>query len=560
MNLFVDVTYVLRVTFRSGIPRVVQEVLIRLLRGRLPQLLPIFFDQDSGQYRYVDPDRLLVTLELGMQTMPFLVTAHPFSVTDITPGDIFFDIDAVWHLSPRRSVLYPQLKAAGARIVSYVYDIIPVTDPQYCNLEATTKFLNYLGAVIDNADLLLASTQSTLDEISNLCDELGKPRIPGRATWLGADFKARLPGKGTTSDPNPAAVDAVRAGRYVLMIGTIQPLKNQGVVLDAFDRTLFDKGLNLVLAGKIGWDVEVLEKRIREHPQLGKKLFFLERMDDATIDYLYRNAFCLAFSTFREGFGLPTVEALQRGVPVVASDIPVLREVGGDFCRYFNPASPESFAETVKPLLESEETYRALREKVAAYRPVSWDTVSDDMAAILEGELYRTPFRRFVLKRSFAVRRALKRLLGKAPRFSGFHIRNGKWLSFSRKSGAAAMAYVIEGTGNPEDDYTWTNGGALVLAFKLKRRRSLSVTLRCGTFLPEEHVVAKVGGRIIADVMARGDGKLSFSLPADAFQEDGMARLTLELPDARSPLELGMSADLRRLALRLYALKAEMLP
>ena len=560
MNLFVDVTYVLRVTFRSGIPRVVQEVLIRLLRGRLPQLSPIFFDQDSGQYRYVDPDRLLVTLEIGLQTMPGLVTDHPFSVADVTKGDVFFDIDAVWHLSPRRGAVYPQLKAAGARIVSYVYDIIPVTDPQYCNLEASTKFYHYLGAVLDNADLILASTESTLAEIDNLCDELGKPRIPSRATWLGADFKARVPGKETASDPNPAAVAAVRAGRYVLMVGTLQPLKNQGVVLDAFDKTLFDKGLNLVLAGKVGWDVEVLEKRIREHPLLGRQLFFLERMDDATIDYLYRNAFCLAFATYREGFGLPTIEALQRGVPVVASDVPVLREVGGDFCRYFDPASPDSFAETVAPLLESEEAYRVLREKVSAYRPVTWDAVSEGMAAILEGELYRTPFQRKFLKGSFAARRAVKRLLGKAPKFPGFSIRNGMWLSFTSGSGAPAMFHVVDGASNPENDFTWTNGGTLALMFKLKRRKSLSVTLRCATLLPEEHVVARVGDRIIADIMARGDGDLAFCMPADAFSKDGWAQLTLELPDAKSPLELGMSADPRRLALRLYALKAEMLP
>ncbi len=384
MTVYIDVTYVLSVAFRSGIPRVVQEVVRRLLRRGAFAFRPVFFSTVFNAYRHVDAEKLRDVLDAGRQSAPGLLLPRTFTLDEVSPGDVFLDIDAVWHLSPRRSVVYPRLKRAGAKIVSYVYDIIPVTDPEFCHPNSVNNFLYYIGAVVEHADVILASTRSTLDEIAALQRSLNLPPTPSSATWLGADF---VPAgeNGSAEKIEDGVRTAVAAGRYILSVGTLQPLKNQSLLLDAFDRALFAKGLNLVLAGKVGWSVAALEGRIRNHPLLGKQLFFCEQPSDAAIDFLYRNAFCLAFPTRREGFGLPLVEALQRGTPVLASDIPVLREVGGDFCRYFSPDDADSFVSTVVPLIDAEGEYAGLREKVAGYKPVSWEDVAERMEASLQG-------------------------------------------------------------------------------------------------------------------------------------------------------------------------------
>ncbi len=551
-TVYIDVTYVLRVAFRSGIPRVVQEVLIRLLRQGFPPLSPVFFDPERNAFRRVNPDKLLLVLECGRQDMPGLIEDARFEPEMASPGDVFFDLDAVWHLSPRRSLIYPALRAAGVRIVSYVYDIIPVTDPQRCNLQAATNFLHYLGAVLENADLILASTQSTLDESAQLCDRLGLRRRPGFVTWLGADFKMRGSGAAAGAPPHSQALQAMRAGRYVLMVGTIQPMKNQAMVLDAFERGLFQKGVNLILAGKVGWDVEALERRIRQHPLLGRQLFFLEQMDDATIDHLYRGAFCVAFATYREGFGLPTIEALQRGTPVLASDVPVLREVGGDLCRYFDPASPDSFVAALAPLLESEEAYRALREKVAGYRPVTWDAVSAKIADILEETLVPSPMWRALQKTALCLHRFAFHPLPPASDRPW-----GRSLSFAAADGAPAAFFAVEGFSHVEDAFTWTDGERVLLRFPgvPRRRGGLSFELRYGTFLPEERIVVAANGREIARFVARGEERKRLRIPVDCVAEDGTLSLALELPDAVSPREKGQSDDARRLALKLYSLR-----
>ena len=74
---------------------------------------------------------------------------------------------------------------------------------------------------------------------------------------------------------------------------------------------------------------------VHNHPQLGKRLFVYHDLSDAEIDACYRKSQAVVFPSRTEGFGLPIVEALYRGCPVLASDIPIHHEVGGEHCGFF---------------------------------------------------------------------------------------------------------------------------------------------------------------------------------------------------------------------------------
>jgi len=231
---------------------------------------------------------------------------------------------------------------------------------------------------------VIVSAQSTLDDVNDLSERLSLPQIPGNVSWLGSDFVKSTDGD---TEIQETAKHAVEAGKYILTIGTIEPRKNHKVLLDAFDGGLFQEGWNLVFAGKIGWNVANLEKRIRGHAQLNKHFFFVEKANDATIDYLYRHAQFVAFPTFYEGFGLPMIEAFERKVPVIASDIRVLREVGEDYAVYFDPENPAAFRDAVKEYSESK-TYKTLRKRLNSYKAYSWDTVAERVEkALLELEI-----------------------------------------------------------------------------------------------------------------------------------------------------------------------------
>jgi glycosyltransferase involved in cell wall biosynthesis len=163
-----------------------------------------------------------------------------------------------------------------------------------------------------------------------------------------------------------------------LVVGTIEPRKGHSGVLDAFD-ALWAEGsqVRLCLAGKEGWEVEHLMRRIRNHPLLGSRLFFIEHFSDAEINLCYAAAHALIAGSVAEGYGLPIVEAAQHKVPVIATDIAVFREVAGTGAAYFPLGDRAALMALVTQFSTVE---RATREAMAARVMVaSWQQSARQM-------------------------------------------------------------------------------------------------------------------------------------------------------------------------------------
>ena len=151
-------------------------------------------------------------------------------------------------------------------------------------------------------------------------------------------------GPGRTSRPAPLAPAEVRARRglsedvrVILCVAAIRPHKNQELLVNALP--LLPADTVLVLAGHPEGYERRLEARAAELG-VGDRLRVAGYVDDAELEGLWRLAAVAAFPTLGEGFGLPIVEALGRGVPVACSDLPVLREVGGELVHTFPPHEP----------------------------------------------------------------------------------------------------------------------------------------------------------------------------------------------------------------------------
>lgn len=133
-----------------------------------------------------------------------------------------------------------------------------------------------------------------------------------------------------------------------LVVGSIEPRKNHGLVLDAFE-VAWQQGHQamLVIIGRSSWRTEAFLDRVAHHAELGRRLFVLRDATDGELDFAYRSASALVVASSAEGFGLPIVEAFQRGLPVICSDIPVFREVAGSGTEFFDPREPASLASII---------------------------------------------------------------------------------------------------------------------------------------------------------------------------------------------------------------------
>ncbi|MDB4542756.1 glycosyltransferase family 4 protein, partial [bacterium] len=304
-------------------------------------------------------------LELTKWLNKSVVNARYLEALEPDSGDILLLLDSSWHGDFFDFVR--ELKGRDVGVVSVIYDLIPITHPQFCDEHLVKVFNGWLDWMVECADGYIAISRTIAEEFRVvLLDRLGDPGEKTRwvdSFYLGADFEQK------------AAVivrDSVKAvftsnSNVYLTVSTIEPRKNHAYMIDAFE-LLWQEGhqVSLCVVGKVGWKTEALVDRIHNHPEFGRRLIMLNDLSDAELEYCYEYARALIFASYVEGFGLPLVEAAQRGLPVLCSDIPVFREIGGEACHYFDLSQPS----TLKHVLLD---FQALAgQELQRRAPVEW--------------------------------------------------------------------------------------------------------------------------------------------------------------------------------------------
>ncbi|MBN9022570.1 MAG: glycosyltransferase, partial [Rhizobiales bacterium] len=194
------------------------------------------------------------------------------------------------------------------------------------------------------------------------------------------------PTRGPPADAG-RVIDALASRPTFLMVGTIEPRKGHLQAIRAFER-LWAAGtdVNLAIVGAEGWTVlpEHLRSTIpeivaalRDHPERGRRLFWLDGISDEYLERVYAAATCLLAASEGEGFGLPLIEAARHGVPILARDLPVFREVAGDRAAYFGGTRDTDLAAAVEAWLA---LHRRGAHPVASGMP--WSTWRDSAAQL----------------------------------------------------------------------------------------------------------------------------------------------------------------------------------
>lgn len=273
------------------------------------------------------------------------------------PGDVLLLIDASWHLPLWREV--DRAKANGAKIAFLLYDLIPINASQFYEPELVRHFSEWLTNAIESSDYCFVISNATEKEFRQYLEGHAATyhrscQLKLESFRLGADLDLGMEEE-DIRDKVRSVFDTFGRVRPYIVVSTIEPRKNHGYLLDAFE-LVWAAGIeaNLCIIGKVGWLCEGIVGRIRTHPLWQKSLFMLNDVNDRELQFIYSHAKILICPSMYEGFGLPIVEALNRKLLVMASDIPAHREVGGNYCLYFDLESPENLAKLVLNL-ESED-------------------------------------------------------------------------------------------------------------------------------------------------------------------------------------------------------------
>ncbi|ARU86608.1 glycosyl transferase [Pseudomonas sp. M30-35] len=269
-------------------------------------------------------------------------------VLECRKGDQLLLLDSSWHAD--FFPLAERLKREGVGIISVVYDLIPLTHPQFCDAGLVKVFDRWFDWIAQTADGYIAISSTISKQVqAEVTRRIGDARADSR--WfdhfhLGSELDLVVANKKLES--KLLKLFDGDAPVY-LMVSTIEPRKNHAYLLDAFERLWQkDSPACLCIIGKVGWKCDALIERIESHPELNQRLFMFNDLDDAGLEYAYNHSRALVFPSYVEGFGLPLVEAMQRGLPAMASAIPVFEEIGGGYMAYFELDRPESLVELVE--------------------------------------------------------------------------------------------------------------------------------------------------------------------------------------------------------------------
>jgi len=370
-NLFVDVSELCRRDAKSGIQRVVKRILEELFKDP-PQgyrIEPIYCKDEKIGYFYA---RNFTMNFLGCECSIF-AGDNPI---DFEAGDVFLGLDLHQNIHAQQKV-FQKMRNHGVEVNFVLYDLIPLTHPHCFPDEFDRTFEKWVVFIVNNSDKVIAISDST--SIALKCwlsrdkDNRAYPLI--NYFHLGSDFTEKLT---SASDHIDKVIPKISSRPAFLCVSTIEPRKNHEQILDAFE-LLWTEGLdlNLVLVGKQGWRVDALITRLRNHPELDQRLFWLEGVSDEFLSQIYQASAALVFASVAEGFGLALIEAAHYGLPLIVRDIPVFREVAGEHAHYFEGMDPVDLATAVKKWIQLDQGGKSITSDGMPF--LSWKQSSREL-------------------------------------------------------------------------------------------------------------------------------------------------------------------------------------
>ena len=385
-TIYLDVSLMMGNRLNTGIQRVVRNLaavapqvcdefryncrLIQCVGGQFYRLRYNLIDHQSQQWV-----SKLVRRRLGRRVMD---KAIPQFSSPLEPleMDRVITLNGTWD-QPQWLHRIEQL-TRQCHVSSVIHDLIPITHPQFHTAELRRRFSHWFEGLVARVPNLIATSSTGRQQILQWLKDHGPeglvhPRVS--QFRLTSGLESSTVGKvGVTHVGRPDGLirESLRqflqaSSPVILAVGTIEPRKNHQQLLDACSR-LWADGWNgrLLLLGGRGWDCDPVMSELQRH---GDRILHLADGTDAELIHAYEHASAMVFASWTEGFGLPIVEALSRGLGVLLSDTPIHREVAGEAGVYFRLDDPQDLGEAL--LQHESQGFQSLRQRTSHFQPVS---------------------------------------------------------------------------------------------------------------------------------------------------------------------------------------------
>lgn len=279
----------------------------------------------------------------------------------------------------------PLIRNVARRVVVTIHDLIGVVFPNHLSLPSRFYWSKWLLWVNRNADLIIADSESTKSDIIRYM-KLNPQKI--RVIPLAADERFNLQ-RDKKEIARVCSKYLIRQP-FILFLGNVEPRKNLPRLIRAFAQLRKERKIDhqLVIGGSRSWHYPELAESCQKSG-IVSDLKFLDYVDENDIFSLYQASDLFVFPSLYEGFGLPILEAMASGVPVITSNLSSMPEVGGDAVYYVNPYSEEEIAKAIYFVLNDRNTLGELRRRgLERVRQFSWQRTAQETQQVFEELLH----------------------------------------------------------------------------------------------------------------------------------------------------------------------------
>jgi glycosyltransferase involved in cell wall biosynthesis len=268
-------------------------------------------------------------------------------------------------------------RRGNGRLVLFIHDAIPSEYPEYARTGGGERHRMRLANALSQACGIVVNSEDTAARLAGYLPT-GMTMPPVLVAHIGLDAL-----------PAPEASMILPAKPYFVAVGTIEPRKNHLLLLHLW-RQLAQRKIeplpNLVLVGRRGWENENILDLIDRSDFLKGHVIELSDLGDAQLSALVRQSAAVLMPSFAEGYGMPVAEALAAGVPVIASDLAVFREVAGNIPDYRDPLDGPGWTSAILDYASTNSVLRPKQlDRLKGWEPPSWEMHFAKVTAFIDG-------------------------------------------------------------------------------------------------------------------------------------------------------------------------------
>jgi glycosyltransferase involved in cell wall biosynthesis len=300
------------------------------------------------------------------------------------PGDMLLVLGSPWFRTDYAELLQAMRNRCGLGVAMLVYDLIPLTRPEFCDPGLVRTFRAWFAGTVPLVDRFMAISRSAARDLERYVQAAGLTLAhPVAVLPIGTGFGDAAPAPEVT--PRVAALEP----GFVLLVSTVEARKNHLLAFRAWRRLLDqmppEQLPTLVFAGRVGWMVADLLQQLENCAWLGGKVVLLEHPSDAELAALYARCRFTLFPSHYEGWGLPVTESLGFGKICVASSATSVPEAGGPFCVYHDPEDVPEAVAILRRLISHPAELEAMEARLhREFRPTPWGETARALLQTLE--------------------------------------------------------------------------------------------------------------------------------------------------------------------------------